>query len=448
MKVLIIGAGDVGCSLARRLSTENHDVTIIEHNSEKLERLNEQLDVMVLRGNGASARLLEEADITKTNMIIAVTNSDEVNMISCLLAREFKVPVKIARISNPDYSTDIPQFIKQKMGIDLIINPNLQVADEISRLLQNPEASDTARFAGGRIQLIDLVLTETDKIIHIKLKEFFELRKLYSFLIVAILRKQQLIIPSGEDELRPQDHIYIIAEAQFMSQILDLLGKKTSTIESLTIIGGGKIGGHIARLLENQIPRIKIIERNPERCEELNSILEKSLILQADATDLESLLDEDIDKTDALVTATANDKTNVLMSLLGRHMNIRKIISIINDERYFSMLSSLGIDTVINPKRITADNIIKYLRRGQILSISTIGSEDAEILEFEAKPEAQIVGHPLAKVKVPQGCIIGAILHKDLVIIPGGHDVIRAGDRVIIFSLRSKLKKVEEMFLT
>lgn len=447
MKILIIGAGDVGFSLAERLSRDNHDVTIIERKQEKANLLDEKLDVLVLTGNGASARLLETADVSHMDMLIAVTNSDEVNMLACLLAREYKVRVKIARIANPDYSTDIPNFIKRKMGIDLIINPNLQVAEEIARILHIPDASDVARFADGRIQLIDLAVKENDSLSNIMLKDFFELKKLYSFLIVAILRDQRIIIPSGDDKIMPHDHLYILGESRLMPEILDLLGKKTAGIESLAIVGGGKIGGHLAQLLENKVTRLKIVERETTRCENLSAQLQKSLILQADATDIETLVDEGVDNVDALVTATSNDRTNVLMSLLAKHLKIRKIISITYDDRYSSLLTSLGIDTVVNPKRITADSIFKFLRRGTILSMSSIAGEKAEILEFIPNSRSQIINQTLSEVTLPNGCIIGAIIHNDEIIIPSGSDKISPADRVIVFSIRSVLKTVENLFL-
>ncbi|MBN2383381.1 Trk system potassium transporter TrkA [bacterium] len=446
MKILVIGAGDVGYSLAERLSRENHDVTVIESNRDKAQYINEKLDVLMLTGNGASARLLEEAGIEQMDMMVAVTNRDEVNMLSCLLAREYKVRVKIARVANPEYSTDIPNFIKRKMGIDLIINPDFQVSDEIARILSFPEASDIARFGEGRIQLVDLVIHENDPLINTRLKDFFELKKQYAFLIVAILRGQRIIIPSGEDSIMPDDHLYLLGEAALMHDILGLLGRQMDSLTSLAIIGGGQIGGHLAQKLEPKIDRIKIIERDLEQCERLNERLTKSLILQADATDIETLMDEGLDQVDALVTATSNDKTNVLMSLLARHLKIRKIIAIIQDDRYNALLSSMGFDTVINPKRITADNIFKFMRRGTVLSMSSIAGDKAEILEFIPHSKSQIINIPLIQLTLPYGCIIGAIIHNDEVIIPSGTDKIFPADRVIVFSLRSNINKVELLF--
>lgn len=447
MKILIVGAGDVGFSLAQRLSAEHQDVTIIEQDPEKIAYLNERVDVMTLHGNGASIRLLEQADIAHTSLLIAVTNRDEVNMLTCLLAREYNVPVKIARISNPDYSLDIPHFLKKQMGIDLIINPHFQVADEIARILRIPEASDVARFANGRIQLIGIPLNEADKIIGMKIKDFFELKKLYSFLIVAIERGQRIIIPSGEDELSPQDLLYIIAETAIMPELLGKMGKKVHTIEHLMIIGGGKIGSHLAKQLESSIPRIKIVEQDGERCEQLSEQFDKTVILHADASDMETLFDEGIAQVEAMVTATSIDQTNVLMSLLGKHLGIRKIVAIVNDERYMSMLTSLGIDTVINPKQVTADTILKYVRRGRVLSVASIGGEKAEILEVEISSHSPMINRPLKELDLPNGCIVGAIQHVDDVIIPTGNDIIRQGDKVIVFSLRSLLPKIEKLFV-
>jgi len=447
MKILIIGAGDVGYSLAERLSKENHDVVIIESNRDKVQLINEKLDVLVVNGNGASVHLLEEADISHMDMIIAVTNRDEVNMLSCLLAREYKVRVKIARLANPEYSTDIPHFIKRKMGIDFIINPDVQVADEIARILNYPEASDVAKFAEGRIQLIDLIVSQTDRINNIKLKDMYDYKKQHSFLIVAILRDQHIIIPAGDDVIKTNDHVYIIGETRFIPDILNLLGKQSTSIKNLAIIGGGKIGGHLAHMLETKIERIKVVERDIQQCEYLSEHLRRALILQADATDIETLIEEGIDKVEALVTATSSDTTNVLVSLLAKHLKIRKIISIIQDDRYVTLLTSLGIDSVINPKRITADTIFKFMRRGTILSMSSIAGEKAEILEFIPHSKSAIINQPLAQLTLPYGCIIGAILHNDEVIIPSGTDKISPADRVIVFSLRSILDKVEKLFL-
>jgi len=443
MRVIIIGAGKVGYNIAQILSNENHDVVIIEKDEERYKIIQETLDVQAINGSGASSEILEEADISAADLLIAVTESDELNMIACILAKQYGVPKTVARVRNPEYADNNLLTQSTILGIDLLINPEKVTAWEIAQLIEVPEAIDVEYYADGKIQLLELEINNDAPIINKKLKDF---NIPYRYVIVSILRGETMIIPRGNDIIKEKDIIFILARTKDMIHIEKLIGKERAKIKNVMILGGGRIGYYLAKLLEEKKIGVKIIEKNFQRCKEIAKNLNSTLVLHGDGSDIDLLKEEGAGQVDAFVALTEDDKLNLLVSLLAKHLGVKKTIAQIRRSDYMPLIERVGIDIAVSPRLLTAAAILKFIRRGHIISVSLLSGAKAEMIELIVPENSKIVNKYIRDLAFPEGAIIGSICRVDDVIIPSGNDYLVPGDRIIVFALPKAVHKVESFF--
>ena len=443
MKIIIIGAGKVGCQIAKTLSSENHDVVIIEKNDIKRQSAQDNLDVLTILGNGANVRTLEEAGIKQTDMIIAVTSSDEANMIACMTAKQFGVPQKIARIRNPEYLY-ANALSREKLGIDLTINPERATAKEIIKLLKSPiNVAQVQSFAGGKVQLFELKIEKGFPFINQQLKAItFK----YPVLVAAIFRNDKIIIPNGEERITAGDNLYILIKKDYFAGLNEIFNQKPLNMQNVMILGGSRIGIQTALILAKLGINTKLIERDKERCEKIAEKLPHTLVINGDGTNIDLLKSEGIETIDGFVAVTGFDEDNLLVALLAKHLGTKKVIAKVDRTNYIPILEKIGVDAVVNPRMTTASAILRFIRKGKIISLTLLKEGEAEVIELIVSPYSKIINKPLKKANLPQNSIIGAIVRKDEVIIPHGNDIIQPEDKIIIFALSSDIKKIEKIF--
>jgi len=443
LKIIIIGAGKVGCQIAKTLSSENHDVTLIEKNDTIRLSVQNNLDVLTILGNGANVRTLEKAGIKEADMVIAVTSSDEVNMIACMTATQFGVPKKIARIRNPEYLY-AKALSREKVGIDLTINPERATAREIVKLLKSPiNVAQVQSFAGGKVQLFELKVEEGFPFINQQLKSIIFK---YPILVAAIFRNDKIIIPDGEERIAVGDNLYILIRKDYFAGLSEIFNEKTLNMQNVLILGGSRIGIQTALILAKLGINTKLIERDKEKCEKIAERLPRTLVINGDGTSIDLLKSEGIETTDGFVAVTGFDEENLLVALLAKHLGAKKVIAKVDRVNYIPILEKIGVNAVVNPRMTTASAILRFIRRGQIISLTLLKEGEAEVIELIVSPHAKIINTPLKKANLPQNSIIGAIVRKNKVIIPHGDDIIQPEDKVIIFALSSDIKKIEKIF--
>jgi len=443
LKIIIIGAGKVGCQIAKTLSSENHDVVIIEKDDMKRQSAQDNLDVLTILGNGANVRTLEEAGIKQTDMIIAVTSSDEANMIACMTAKQFGVPQKIARIRNPEYLY-ANALSREKLGIDLTINPERATAKEIIKLLKSPiNVAQVQSFAGGKVQLFELKIEKGFPFINQQLKAItFK----YPILVAAIFRNDKIIIPNGEERITAGDNLYILIKKDYFAGLNEIFNQKPLNMQNVMILGGSRIGIQTALILAKLGINTKLIERDKERCEKIAEKLPHTLVINGDGTNIDLLKSEGIETIDGFVAVTGFDEDNLLVALLAKHLGTKKVIAKVDRTNYIPILEKIGVDAVVNPRMTTASAILRFIRKGKIISLTLLKEGEAEVIELIVSPYSKIINKPLKKANLPQNSIIGAIVRKDEVIIPHGNDIIQPEDKIIIFALSSDIKKIEKIF--
>jgi len=448
MSIIIIGAGEVGYHLAQRLSQEKKDVVVIDRDLDKIRRVQNTLDVQAIHGSGGSISLLRQAGISEAGMIIAVTNSDEVNMISCLVAGvQDRVPVKIARVRDPEYSYLFPLFDKEHLDIDLIINPDLEVVDIILRLMEVPGATDVMDFAAGQVRMVGLPLPANSSLAG---KSLAHIRKLYpqpSILIVAIQKGDKIFIPKGQDLLSANDLLFLVMPKDQTREAFKIFGNRNSTFKKVMILGGGLIGLQLAKNFEERGLQVKIIEQNEARCMEIAEKCRKVVVLRGDATYQDLLIEENVGEMDTFIAVTEDEETNVMISLLAKKLGTRRVMTLINKVAYSPLVHSIGIDVVISPRLAAVNKILQFIRRGKILSVSTFPGENAEAFEAVALETSDIVGRPLREVEFPKDAIVGALVRGSEVVIPDGSTIIQPGDRVMIFALTAAIPEVEKALM-
>jgi trk system potassium uptake protein TrkA len=449
MKILIVGSGQVGYFLCDRLSREGHEVTLVDQDEAVVERAQDRLNVLGVVGNGASAETLEQAGIDEVDIFIAVTNMDEVNILACLLAREYRVEILIARTKNIEYTSHKAVLSKEKLGIDLLINPEDAVAEELTKLSCNSKAFDVAEFADGQILFQGYRIESESPLCDLTLAELGELRGMYQFVVVAINRGNTTIIPRGDDTIQAGDRIYIFAPQQELPAINYLL--QSEKIEEKPnhrafILGGSRIGLQVAQNLEELNFQIKLIEKDEDRCYKLAEHLSKTVVINAEGLDVQTLIDEGLTEADVFIAVTDNDQTNILTCLLARQHKARRTLALVSQPELIGLASELGIDACISPRLAAAATILKFVRRGDVISLTAVEGSNSEVLEIEVGQESGLLATPLNALHFPRGAIIGAIVRGDQYEIPSGESVLEAGDRVVVFTLPEALQKVERFF--
>jgi trk system potassium uptake protein TrkA len=440
MKILIIGDGKVGYTLAEQLSMENHDVTIVDNNEKALSKAVENLDVLCIQGSGSSRTTLQEANVGDKDLVIAVTSSDEINMVCCLLSRKLSDARIIARIRNPEYM-ESEDFIEEAIGIDMQINPELTAAEEISRLLRFPHAISRESLADGRIEFIEFALNADSPILGVQLLDVMPKLRLRT-LICLVSRGGEIFTANGATVLEDDDHIFIAGTPEDNMAFARYLGYKYKKIRTVMIVGGSRIAHYLAERLEYLGMNTKIIELDMNRCEKLHQFLPDSVIINGDGTDHELLKQEQIELMDAFVALTDRDEENILAGLYAQDCEVPKVIVKVTRPYYNRIVGDLS---TINPKDLTASLIVRYVRsmvnsEGSFLeSLYRVAHGGAEAMQFTAGASARMLQKPLSQLKLRKGLLVAAIIHKGHVTIPGGNDVIHEGDKVVIVTSENRM---------
>lgn len=446
MKVVIVGAGEVGFHVASRLSHENKDVVVIDKDGDAIRRISDNIDVQVITGSGSSPVSLEEAGIKEAEILLAVTNSDETNLVACLVANIISpYTKKLARIRNADFDKYHAIFRDHAPHIDTLINPEIEVVKTIDRLMNMPGAVDVGNFANGRVKFIGINLDKEARLAGSRLDEIPALLGKQGPLIAAVIRDEELIIPSGDDRLMPGDLVYFISEEDKILDTLTIFDKHAEPVKRVLIVGGGRIGSRLAVLLDDKHVYTKIIEKNPDRCAKLAEKLNKVVVLHGDGSDQGLLKEENVQETDFVITLTNDEEINILASLLAKRMGARKTITKISKFSYFSLMSMVGIEQVVSPRLSAINTILQHIRRGKVLSSISIKGEQAEFMEAVALETSEIVGKPLKNISFPKGALVTSIIRNDNIVIPSGDSIIEPDDRIIIFATRQAIPKIEKI---
>ncbi|RMG69124.1 MAG: Trk system potassium transporter TrkA [Calditrichaeota bacterium] len=445
MKVLISGAGSVGFQLARRLSAEKHDITIIECDPERARRAREQLDALVVEDHGASLRALRRADVEHAEIFAALTNNDEVNLLGCKLAKKLGVARTIARVRNPELTLSDFVLTPEELGVDRIIHPEKETADAVIRLIRRAGATDVIEFEQGKVQIVGIRLERESPLLRIPLKELTGRYGDPPMRIVAIHRRVTTVIPRGDDVLVEGDQVFIVCDPGYLPEFVRLAGKADTRIENVMILGGGLIGQFIARELSESI-HVKIIESNAERSQEIAEILPRALIIHGDGTDIDLLALEGITDMDAFIAVTGDDETNIIATLVARHLRVPRTIALVNKVEYLPITPTIGMDAVVSKQLITVNAVQRFIRHHQIAELASLPGIDAEVIEFVAAKGSRITRKPIKDLNFPKGAIVGAVLHDGRLIIPKGDTRIQPGDRVVVFSLPVALHNLSRYF--
>ena len=446
MKIIIVGAGEVGFHIASHLVLENKDVVVIDKDPDAIRRVSDHLDVQVVTGSGSSPVIMEEAGIQDAEIILGVTNSDETNLVACLVADIISPSTKkLARIRDADFDNYHENFREKAPHIDTIINPDIEVVKTIYRMMSVPGAVDIGEFADGRLKFVGVNLEESSPLAGARLADLPAIIGKTKLLIAAVVREDELIIPRGSDSLKSGDLVYFISEEDKLPDTLSLFNKYDQPLKRVLIVGGGRIGFRFARLLEEHAIYCKIIERNPERCTYLAERLNKAIVLCGDGSDQELLAEENIRDMDVIVTLTQDEETNILASLLAKRMGARNAITRISKFSYFPLTSAIGIEQIVSPRLSAINTILQHIRKGKVLSAISIKGEQAEVIEAIALETSDIVEKPLRDIAFPKGAMVAGIIREEKIVIPTGDSVIHPNDRVIIFARKEAISKIEKI---
>lgn len=443
MRIVILGAGVVGYQIAEQLISEDKDVVIIEKNIERAKFISERLDCMVINDEGTNLSTLKRAGMNDASIFISVTNSDEVNMITCsIVASEFNVPLKIARVRNIDYSKS-KIMGKSFLGIDLIVNSEVETARQIANTIALGADSDVMLFENTDLQMRNIVVARGSYFANKTVKD---IRKGISepFLISGIMRNNDFLIPSGDTIVREGDNIYLLATQKNFTRIFIQVGNKQEKIDRIVIIGGGRVGSLVCEYLLRTGRKITVVETDYERCKLLADKFPDALILNADISDESVFHEEEIGKHNLIVTVTDNQELNMLISLYAKSMGIKRSIALVTNSSYLAIASRLDIDVTVNPKLSTVDAIMKFIRRGNIKSLHSIFHGRAEVLEFLVDENNPLAGKPLKDLQFPENSIILSVVRNDTNILPHGNLTIEPKDLVIMIAEKSSIPKIEQ----
>ena len=445
MKAMIVGAGKLGAKLAEFFVVEKIDVTVMDSSSKVLERLNEHLDVLTIVANGIDIKIMRELGIENYDLLVGTTENDETNTLICTLAKKLGCKQTIARIRNPDYMEQI-DFIREELGIDHIINPDLATALAMEKYLLKSYSFYTDDFASGKVQMIDFNAgAETDFVG----KQIKDIEGLDNLLITAISREGTLTIPNGSTEIQADDIVHIIGNTKEIEKVSQRLGDdfKKKMISKAMILGGGNVGYYLAcRLSENKI-QVTLVEQDKERCQHLSEVLDNVLIIHGDGTDIHLLEEENLSSMDAFIGVTGFDEENLLMALMAKQAGVPKTVAKISRSNYIKIIDRLNIDAAINPVYITASSILKYIRGGKVVSVSLLLGGNAEVTEIIIGKDLPVVGKKIKDIDLPKGLIIGAIVRGNDVIIPKGNNELMVNDRIVVFCLSENLTGLKTFFM-
>jgi trk system potassium uptake protein TrkA len=444
LKIIIVGAGEVGYHISQKLSEENQEVFLIDKDPEKIRRITENLDVQAILGSGTSPAMLRASGIKEADMLVAATDSDEVNLFACLLAKNLNPYIlKVARVRSPEYLEEKELFSQDFLGVDRIINPVSAMVEQIRSLMMVPGASDVVDFEEGRVKLIGITVKPDSPFVD---RQLASIRGVEGKVLVgAIVRGEQVFIPRGEDTIRANDLVYLVVKGGDVPYEFGFFREGEKEGGRVIIVGGGVTGTALAAALERTKRNVKVIEKDLQKCTVLSEKLGKAIVLHGDGTDKDLLQEENIRDVDFMVAVTGDEENNVLITLLAKGLGAKKTITRINKLSYIPLVSAIGIDTVVSSRLSAVRAILQYIRRGRIISVAPLKGEHAEAIEAEALETSDIVNVALSKVKFPKGALVGAIVRGEEIIIPRGDSIIKPKDRLIILALQKVVPKLEKL---
>lgn len=452
MKIVIIGDGKVGHKLAVQLSEEDYDIVLIDQNEGKLKAALTQLDIFCITGNGADAEVQKQADVPHADLVIACASTDEMNMLSCLLAKRLGAKHTIARVRNPIYYRQM-DLLKEDLHLSMAVNPELTAANEIARVLLFPETSKVETFMKGKVELVEYPVRENSPLVDIALSELYRKFQI-KVLVCAVKRKGEVYIPDGDFVLREGDKLHIAAAHQDLKSFFKSLGRKRTRVKNVLICGGGHLCFYLANQLLQAGMQVKIIEIKEKKCENLCELLPKATIIHGDATDHDLLLEEGIAEADAMVSLTGLDEENIILSLFAKTQGVNKIIAKVNEDSRAQMVEGLGIDSIVSAKSATADAIMRYVRarknsysNANVETMYRLVNGKVEAQEFIIRKECEYTSVPLKELRTKKNTLIACIGRHRQVIIPNGDTTMKVGDSVIVVTKNHVIRNLNEILL-
>ena len=445
MRIVIAGMGDVGYHLAKQLSNEEHDIIAIDMNQQRLSYSDSMADILTINGSATSISALKEARVDKADLFVSVTSYEELNVTSAILAKKLGAKKTIARIGNSEYLDENSDINFSEIGVDFMIYPEELAAREMVNLILRSAATDVMDFEGGKLSVIGLRLDKDAPVIRKTIVEIAKEFENFDFRIVALHRNFRTIIPKGNDKFLPNDQVFVIAKPEGNSVVMKLAGKEEIKFDNIMILGGSKIGRRVAELLEDKMT-VKLIESDEEKSLQLADSLTSTLVIKGDGRDIDLLAQEGIIDVDAFVAVTEDAETNIITCLMAKHLGVKKVIALVDKVDYIPLTQTIGLDSLINKKLIAANNISRFIRKSEVLALSTLEGIDADIMEYVVQPNALITKKPIKDLNFPKEAIIGGIIRGDETMIAVGDTKIQNGDKVVVFSLPGGVKKTEKYF--
>ena len=445
MRIVILGGGAVGSLVARRLVQEKNEVIIVEGDPDRCQRLEEILDARIVQGHANSISTLERAGLQEADMLIAVTNSDEANVLGCLIAQMHpNVKIKVARLRTHEVDRWRSICSSDSLNVDLVIHPDRETADRILQVVEMPGISDIVEFAEGRVKLFGMNVESNSWV-----AELDQAGPPKNSLMAMVFRGQRVIIPRGADRLQAGDHVYVIVPSNEMDSVMEFMGiQAQKNAERVFIVGGKQLGIEVALRLEDQGVQVKLFERDLNRCQKIATLLKDTVVVHGDGTDRRVLWEENVEGIDAYLALTGNDEVNIIASLLSKRLGARKAVALVNRIDFLPMAQLLGINSTFSTRLTVVDRILQFVRKGHVLSVTTFLEEEAEAIELVATPESKFVGKTLREVHFPRGTVVGAIARPSgEVLVPRGDATILPDDRVIFFALERLVPYIENTFL-
>jgi len=446
MRIIIAGAGAVGMHLAKMLSQENHDIIVIDPNEDRLREVGSSVDVGTLTGSATSLNKLQDAGIKKTDLFIAVTFSESINIMACLMAKRLGAEKTIARIDNYEYLEEEHRSHFADLGIDYMIYPEMIAAKEVTGLLQQTSGTNMIDFSNGKLILLSLKLDDNSPLIDTALSDSPDNIDENEYRAVAITREGKTLIPGGNDTFKPHDLIYVITTKPNVERIIELAGKKTYEVRNIMIIGGSRIGIRSAKALGNH-HSVKLLEADREKSYRISNLLPNALVINGDGRNMDLLIEEGLNKMDVFVAVTGDSETNILSCVLAKNMGVKKTIAEVENIDFISLAEKMGIDAIINKKLITASRIFRFTKSEELSSMKYLSGTDAELMEFVAKPGSKITQGSLSQIKFPDGSIVGGVIRGEKSFIANGYTSIKPYDKVVVFALPTAFNKVGKFFV-
>ncbi|QLG44352.1 Trk system potassium transporter TrkA [Costertonia aggregata] len=449
MKIIIAGAGEVGFHLAKLLSYESQDITLIDTNKESLSYADTHLDIRVLKGDATSVTILKDAQVESSELVIGVTSSETTNITLCMLAKQLGCKQTIARISNTEFIENKEAIKFSELGIDELISPEELAATEIQLLLNQSGFNDTYEFEQGALIMVGVSMPKTAPFVGKSVKEAANIFPKLHFMPIAMQRTgtQYTVIPRGDTVFKEEDQVYFITDKQGVDELYKLTGKKKEEIRNVMVLGGSKVGFKSARDLCTSKFNVKLIEKNKDKAFELADSLPNALVINGDGRNVELLEEESLESMDAFIAVTGNSETNIMSCLMAKSKNIKKTIALVENMDYFQLSHSIGIDTLINKKLLAANNIFRYIRKGEVVALTRLNNLNAEILEFIVKPTSVVNGKIIKELDFPRSATIGGVVRDNKGLIALGDFKITEGDRVVVCCLPEAIPKIEKLFL-